>query len=798
MIARTLRAILIFLLVIALIGLPVPPAWACGPFMRSAFFSYSLHPDFPLESFAAGNLGILQPTYARAYLVVAYRHLSGVGMDTDEQEAVVDLWNERLGFGDNDNSGDSSGQNQGPRADDPWFAARMKVPGVPKVPRPEPYRQLGYGSFLNCTRGAFENAGTTLQARIKEFGADHPGLQDWVRAQDAVFLNCGDAGRGGRDTVSPPPLPEPAQSGFPALLRADRAYQIASANFYAGHFDDAHNQFFAISADAASPWKTLAPYLAARALVRKATLSVAPERAFDAGVMRQAELSLKSIISNPALRDVHPAAKRLLDFIAIRLHAGTRKRELAAALLRKGSGDTIRQDLCDYTVLLNNWRAEDLPPAPQNSPDPSAPKKEIAPAPETLPAMTDWIQSFQNATLDVAGHSIEQWQATGSLAWLVVGLAYATPAAPQLSALLTAAEKVPPSSPGFLMATFHRARLLAASGKPGEARAALDAILHEHSTQMPISALNLFRALRMSLAGSLDEFLLFAPRVPATVALDVEGRELPDEITYVAKDKKPEPNPLLFDLDAAGTLNQAMPLQMLQKIAGSERLPAGLRREVALAAWVRAVLLDAATGSSLAPMIARIEPALKPYLDSYSAAKSPEERRFAGVFAILAFPGLRPVVAAGAPRSTPLDHIDNYRDNWWCSFTPPKKEGGVGYNFYSRPEVRERTPLRILYPDGKLKPPAILDNREQAAAKAELDRLAVLPTAPDFLTGQVLAFAKSFPQDPRVPEALHLAVRTTRYGCTNAETKKFSRQAFELLHKNYPTSEWTKKTPHWY
>lgn len=86
----------------------------------------------------------------------------------------------------------------------------------------------------------------------------------------------------------------------------------------------------------------------------------------------------------------------------------------------------------------------------------------------------------------------------------------------------------------------------------------------------------------------------------------------------------------------------------------------------------------------------------------------------------------------------------------------------------------------------------------QAAGQAEWDRLAALPVAPDFLTEQGLAFANKFPQDRRVPEALHLAVRTTRYGCTSAATKKFSRQAFELLHKNYPASEWVRKTPRWY
>jgi len=49
-----------------------------------------------------------------------------------------------------------------------------------------------------------------------------------------------------------------------------------------------------------------------------------------------------------------------------------------------------------------------------------------------------------------------------------------------------------------------------------------------------------------------------------------------------------------------------------------------------------------------------------------------------------------------------------------------------------------------------------------------------------------------------VPEALYLAVRSTRYGCTDKETGRLSKTAFELLHSRYPDSEWAKKTKFWF
>jgi hypothetical protein len=54
------------------------------------------------------------------------------------------------------------------------------------------------------------------------------------------------------------------------------------------------------------------------------------------------------------------------------------------------------------------------------------------------------------------------------------------------------------------------------------------------------------------------------------------------------------------------------------------------------------------------------------------------------------------------------------------------------------------------------------------------------------------------PDDPRAPEVLHLAVRATRYGCTDNGTGSRSQAAFALLHRKYTNSEWAKKTPYWF
>ena len=213
-------------------------ALACGPFMLEAVFVHTVHPTYPLERFAAGRLGVLQPSYARSYLYVAYRHLAGSGFTPREQQALTELWKNRLNFEW------SAGDEEWTKA---WLTARHKV--VAEDPAPiSVYRSREkpneYETFLNCQKDSFETAIATLNERIAKFGADNPAVKTWLAGQDQVFSNCA----GGNS------IPEQLPADADALLRADRFYQIAAANFYATNFDEARKGFEAVAADANSPY----------------------------------------------------------------------------------------------------------------------------------------------------------------------------------------------------------------------------------------------------------------------------------------------------------------------------------------------------------------------------------------------------------------------------------------------------------------------------------------------------------------------------------------------------------------
>ena len=96
---------------------------------------------------------------------------------------------------------------------------------------------LYYDTFTNCLDPAFRTAADTLGERIDQFGAESPATREWVKAEDAVFDNCDDK------KGYPINVPLPADAGLPEIIRADRAYQIAAAHFYAEDFDAAEKLF---------------------------------------------------------------------------------------------------------------------------------------------------------------------------------------------------------------------------------------------------------------------------------------------------------------------------------------------------------------------------------------------------------------------------------------------------------------------------------------------------------------------------------------------------------------------------
>jgi hypothetical protein len=246
---------------------PVGNVEACGPFFFPETFVRQSNLD-NITAFANGKLGLLQSGYDSNEYAIAFRYLNGGTLSTREQETVKppepnpDLmtaaqWQAMQ-------AAEQAAEESAPpmlwqkeRAS--YIALGVSAPPPATAPANSAGNIDFDPSYRNCPDAAYQTALFTLRRRATAWGKSSPWLADWIHAQDAVFSNCM-----GKAIA----IPVPAPANAPELLRADRAYQTAAANFYAKKFDEAAQQFTAIAADKDSPWHDWGTYLAARATVR--------------------------------------------------------------------------------------------------------------------------------------------------------------------------------------------------------------------------------------------------------------------------------------------------------------------------------------------------------------------------------------------------------------------------------------------------------------------------------------------------------------------------------------------------
>jgi hypothetical protein len=705
--------------------------YPCGPFLPEFEFT-PLHGAAAgrVQSFARGELGVLRPHFYREPLLLAYRQLSGVPLSAGEAAALYPAL-----------------KTEGESATARWLKARGQVPGAAKLEAIYENKRVpgsDYMEFQNCLDSAFETAASTLAQRVARWGAESSNVSEWLRAQDQVFENC-DKG---------PSIPAAAAGGADPLLAADRQYQIAAAEFYAGRFEDAARDFEAVAGRAASPWRDAGHYLAARAAIRQATLGNQPDKLPDA------ESKLKAVLNDPAQKRWHSSASGLIDFIHARRDPQARMVELGNEIVRPGAGANLRQAVTDYTLL---WDRE------------GEAKFEV---PADRSEVTDWIRTFQGG--GKGPHAIERWRATHSAPWLIAALTGADPKDPAVPDLLAAARQLPSDSPAYASATYYGIRLQLGRGEPDAARQWADAAL---AGNQPDSVVNLLRAERLAVARDWTEFLRYAARKPVGMTY---GGDIPD-------DPSPEPpkQTVAFDRDSAEPMNRVVPLARWVDAASNSALPRSLQAEIAQAGWVRAVILDdPKSARALAARAREVLPELSVPTRDYLAQTDPEAAKFTALFWILRMPGLAPEIRANIGRTTKVDAVDEFRDNWWRLELP----AAVGNDRDS-----SHQPLYDLYPAGDLGPSAFLPAEERAVGARESKALRdAVPNAVNYLAAATVAWVRANPQDPRAAEALHLAVRSTRYGPADKTSSPFSKQAFDLLHRSYPNSDWAKKTKYWY
>lgn len=706
-------------------------------------FSWTLHPSFPVSDYSAGRLGVILPSFARSYLVVAYRYLSGKPLSTQEQQVVNAFVNDRVNSQWYDTCGADSAQS--------WLKARSSVPGVSKIDSIELSRTVGgkmsWSSYCNCQKAAFDNAAETLSKRIAEFGINSPQIKDWVAAQDLVFANCS----GGKD--GQPQIPAVLGSDVPNSLRQDRAYQIAAAQFYAQQFEPAQAAFAGIVSDVASPYGSLARYLAVRTMIRQATLI--DQGPFDKSVLIKADEMISPLLNDPAMAAFKDSLLALQRFVKTRITPEARLQVLGRDMCNVITADSFD----DYIHTFDS--------IPHADPDQSGLASDYM-ALGGEDDLTDWIVTFQTNGAISTKHALDKWRTTQKLPWLLCALAKVDPKDENMGMLLSAAAKVDTKNPGYEGVSFFRAVGLMELGKLAEAEDVIGTVYG--AKKLDLSSKNMFQSLQVQLAQKLEQFLAKALAKPAGVW---GGGQ--DEVPWSAEDLSSLWKQGHWFLPVTQLwLDHKLPLPVLRQAALSSVLPQPYRNQLAQCVWVRAVLLgDETTALQLAPGLKNASKKWAPYYSAYLAAKSPAARKFAGAFLMLHNDESDPSIAS----------LHEAGEHWWWSTMLP------AYSLVQDDALAKY--------DNLIRPTFVSAAQVQQGEE-ECKRLKKTAPPGSYLPQIVVNWAKTNPGDSRLPEALSLAVRCTRYAVRADGDTNWSKEAFRILHQRYPKSIWAEKTKFWY
>jgi hypothetical protein len=234
---------------------------------------------------------------------------------------------------------------------------------------------------------------------------------------------------------------------------------------------------------------------------------------------------------------------------------------------------------------------------------------------------------------------------------------------------------------------------------------------------------------------------------------------------------------------AAAAMINHMPLKVLTQLASLNSAPLPLRRGVAQIAFERGALLgNFAQADSAARLLSLQSTQDATDLKRYLAAPNDAERRFAAAFIMLHWPGVMPSLNASFMRDGTMRELSNYRNNWWGAAHGPKSQSSDLFEYSPEDDAA----------------PRFLAKAARTAGEREYAELGKAESASIWLPRVVIEWAKAHPDDPSVPEALHLAVVATHLASDTAGASPYSKQAFQLLHRNYPHSLWTAKTKYYY
>lgn len=691
---------------------------------------------------------------------------------------------------------------------------------------------------------------SVLKKRVDQLGADNAYVKQWLLAQEQVLRAC--SSQDGEITL-PPPLADDA--AVVNRQKADRAYQEASIAFYRDK-QKAIPMFQAI-AQSNSVHRAAAAYNVANLLAnakqpaeaRKAAEAILadPSMASVHGITQQ----LLGYIANQ--EDTAAGWTSLIDAdIAILetpadtiLASEDRKRDYAAAL--------YDIDFAGIRGKEGDWWLDGT--LPENA----TISKSIVDAARQHP-MALWMMAGQTANqkYQLAPWSLvgDKWQTRMSdyigkaLAVQPSGAKLSGPSLAMLKALsakpddatraevwnqarqaIDAAEKSCGTAPETAAAGFllnQAVRLSAMAGKTEEAADGLAAVPFKGARAYSGTLYSLAQHLAgqgdVAAARKLRDGLI-TPEMLAGLSGDpvsADRNRFAALLAFIAEDEAQWKSAVRTNSDpGSDILFNLLPSKALWELAKDESFSARDRALFARAAWTRDYGLVRKVDGEYLETLHALNPEIKAISDKVKADYPDISARNQRLLTILRSPAHNILVAmpggwqAESIKPDSFTEIDGWNPNdknWWCPLEPDRQIGALrkqADDVNGFPDYFDGFAKRQL---SDVYDPALreaVDKKRDAVLKAhpmvdavnwkEIRALARMDQGPERLSDAAIRWAKSSKGQDGAPEALALAVKTTRYGCNwHGGHGRYSKAAQQLLATKFAGTNWAQQTPYWF
>lgn len=732
-------------------------------------------PDFPLNKYVAGQLGVINNQYRISYLIIAYRYLSNTPLSSKEQQALLKSYalffsrlTEREFRVDANKTNeqwitesDWRNTDDAERYGDSWWHSIKSLPINEKISsllNTYPKKIKAFTKYRLATE-RFKGITERLTAAQLSDEQKNAVLEQWLLLQDQVFTKNFD-----------PDKARQAFTGLPAdittLLKLDMDYMEAASYFTLNNEQSqlrAQELFTELAQNQAYPWYEWAQYMSARIMNRMARPESDDYRRLvpsNNNLLEQAFSIMQSLAIHANDPDVKRAAQDYKGIIQSRFD-------------RKGAIRNVVNTM-STTITSNNFYKllyyidSDGGDFMYSYHDGSTVVwDELT---EEQSEMLFWIFNYASKdTQKIFPIAYEKWQkAPNNAAWLLVALNNIKEANPeQQKLLLEAAHKIKPNHPGFF--TF-RSLLIQNLPSKRERHQLIDQTLKQIKPGEDFSTRIHFYQKGIPLATTLENLLSYGFYVPPPAMLAFYPPIFDTNYPYYSP------------IELSEALNY-LPLSVLLKVIQSKQLPTLPKRELYASVWARAMILGRyQIADRIAKKTAELNPELKKYISQSLKTKNSEQRLKILIRVFLYFPELSPIIHLNNTWLPQWDNTfiyngikprrirDSHSNSYWCDGGRINKPT---YSFEPLSTFRRGSWNDLLTPTQKQQ----LDEEH-----AQLD---ALPNAAVWLLDKTNQMAEKYPQEEENAELLALAINLTRVMDCYSSNSAEARRAFYRLHKFY-------------